>query len=78
MMVLGYSFGIEYSKTYLCSLPSKMMSILPVSPVSAPVPESGTTVMVSDGLPRAMMPVCCSAKLPCLPCNAPVRRSTAE
>ena len=37
----------------------------------------GTTVIDSCWAPRAMVPECCSTKLPLLPCRVPVTRSMA-
>jgi hypothetical protein len=54
-----------------------MMAIVPVRRASSSVPESGTTVIVSDGVPRFMMPVCWSANVPLRPRRVPVTRSMA-
>ena len=44
---------------------------------TAPVPESGTTEMVAFGVPRVIMALCCSTKLPVRPFSFPVTRSMA-
>ena len=54
-----------------------MIFMLPVSPASSPVPESGITVTVSDGSPRVMVPLCCRMKVPVFPCRVPLTRSIA-
>lgn len=48
-----------YSSSYAC-LPSGAMTIfiVPESPVSSPVPESGTTVMLRRGAPRFIVASC--------------------
>ena len=48
----------EYSISYECFPASILITIVPVMPSRAPVPESGTTVMTSDPSPRFMIPVC--------------------
>ena len=41
-----------------------MIAIFPARPVSWSVPESGTTLTVSDGSPLLIVPVCWRTKLP--------------
>src|ERR1035441_3558580 len=49
-----------------------MMFILPMSPCSSWLPESGTTVIDNSGTPRFMVALCCSTKLPLRPFSVPV------
>ena len=53
------------------------ISIVPVSPVNSPVPESGTTEMDRSGVPRVITPRWCSRNVPWRPFNVPLTRSTA-
>ena len=47
-----------YSKSYECFPSAIVIAIFPESPASWPVPESGTTVTMSCGVPRVMVPLC--------------------
>ena len=53
------------------------MVIVPLIPCRSPVPESGTTEMLAFGVPRVMVALCCSTKLPVRPFSVPVTRSIA-
>src|SRR5258708_1790238 len=66
-----------YSNSYEC-LPSAILIVsVPASPASSPVPESGTTLTISCGSPRVIVPLCWSTKLPLRPFRFPVTRSIA-
>ena len=53
------------------------LAMRPRSPVSPPVPESGTTASDSVGWPRSRMPSWWARKLPCRPSRLPTMRSIA-
>ncbi len=71
------SHGSVYSNSYECFPSSMMIIIFPVSPAKSPVPESGTTVMLSDGTPRFMVALCCRTNVPLRPASVPLTRSMA-
>ena len=50
---------------------------IPLSPRRSPVPESGTTVTLSCGCPRFIVPLCCNTNVPLCPPSVPFTISIA-
>jgi serine beta-lactamase-like protein LACTB, mitochondrial len=69
--------GSVYSKSYECFPSSMTITIVPLKPASSLVPESGTTVMLSDGTPRFIVALCCRTNVPLRPASVPLTRSMA-
>ena len=67
----------SYSNVYSCTPVEMSIDANPDKPVSSSVPLSGTTMITSDGLPRSIVPLCCSANEPRLPSSVPSTRSIA-
>ena len=54
-----------------------LIVIAPARPTNWSVPESGTTVTLICGVPRVIVALCWSTKLPLRPCSIPLTRSIA-
>ena len=68
---------IAYSNAYECLPASISIVILPEIPDNSPLPESGTTVTDSPGVPRFIVPLCCRMNVPRLPYSVPFTRTIA-